>query len=277
MGEKTIGIISGFGELPRFVAEEARAKGYRVIIIALKPLADESLIEFADEFKAVNVARFGELIRSLKRFHVAQAVMAGKVSKTMLYKGMGRELIPDVKAVKLLLSLKDRKDDSILLAIAKELENDGIKLLETTRFTERLLTAEGVLSKRRPARQEWKDIQFGFAIAKEIGRLDIGQTVVVKAQAVMAVEAIEGTDEAIKRGGGLAGEGAAVVKVSKPRQDMRFDVPTVGLETISAMASVRAKAIGLEAGKTIIVDKDTFLKKADEAGITVVGIVQPSG
>lgn len=250
------------------VAREAKAKGYSVIAIALEPLADEALSSYVDEIKWVNVGKLGKLIDSLKAYHIKEAVMAGKVSKTLLYKS---KITPDLRAIKFLFSLKDRKDDSILLALAKELEEEGITLLDITPFSENLLMPEGVLTKDKPTEDEWKDIEFGWKIAKEIGRLDIGQTVVVKNRAVMAVEAIEGTDEAIKRGGTLAGKGAVVVKVSKPDQDMRFDVPLVGLSTLRTMAQAGARVLCVEARKSLVLQKNRLIEESKKAAISIVG------
>lgn len=265
---KVLGLIAGMGELPKVVAAEAKAKGFQVVAIALEPLADKSLSDFVDDIKWVNVGKLGEIIESLKKSGIKEAVMAGKVPKSLLYK---RRIVPDLRAVKLLFTLKDKSDDSILLAISRELQKDGITLLNTTDFCSDMLTPEGILTERRLTEEEWKDIYFGWRIAKEIGRLDIGQTVVIKNQAVMAVEAIEGTDEAIKRGGTYAGEGAVVVKVSKPHQDMRFDVPVVGLNTLRAMAGIKARVLALEAQKSIFLQRESFLGQAEEAGISVVG------
>jgi len=265
---KKLGLIAGKGELPMAVAGEAREQGYRVVAVALEPLADESLSSCVDDMEWVNVGKLGEIIDTLKEFGVKEAVMAGKVSKTLLYKS---KILPDLRAVKFLFSLKDRKDDSILLALAKELEEEGITLLDITLFSKNLLMPDGVLTKSRPNDQEWKDIEFGWKIAKEIGKLDIGQTVVVKNQAVLAVEAIEGTDEAIKRGSMLAGKGAVVVKVSKPNQDMRFDVPTVGLKTLESMIEVGARVLAVESGKSLLMNKAEFILQAKKAGISVVG------
>ena len=265
---KTLGLIAGMGELPKLVAEEAREKGYRVFAIALEPLADKNLSDHVDSVKRISVGKLGEIIATLKKNHIKEAVMAGKVPKSLLYKS---KVIPDLRAVKLLFSLKDKSDDSILLAIAKELEKDGIKLLNTTDFSSSLMTPEGILTEERLSENEWKDIAFGWKMAKEIGRMDIGQTVVVKDQAVMAVEAIEGTDEAILRGGKLAGEGAVVVKVAKPKQDMRFDVPVVGMNTLKSMIEANARVLAIEAGKSILLQRKKIIKEADEAGISVVG------
>ena len=266
--DKMLGLIAGKGELPMVVAEEARAAGYFVAAFGLESLADESLASHVDVMKWINVGKFGKLIDGLKKAGVKEAVMAGKVSKTLLYKS---KITPDMRAVKLLFSLKDRKDDSILLAIADELSKEGITLLDITMFSTNLLMPAGVMTKSRPSEDEWKDIKFGWEIAKEVGRMDIGQTVVVKDRAVMAVEAIEGTDEAIRRGGTLAGKGAVVVKVSKPNQDMRFDVPTVGLETILAMREVKARVLCVEPQKSLVLNRDRIIEEAKKADISVLG------
>lgn len=269
---KKIGLIAGMGVLPLVIADEAKAQGYIVIAAALETLAEKSLTSHVDEIKWVNVGKLGKLIDSLKKYGVKEAVMAGKVSKTLLYKS---KITPDLRAVKLLFSLKDKKDDSILLALTKELASEGITLVDITRFTSNLMMPEGVITRDVPTADEWKDIEFGLKIAKEMGRLDIGQTVVVKGQAVMAVEAIEGTDEAIKRGAILAGKGAVVVKVSKPAQDMRFDVPVVGLETLKTMIGTNARVLAVEAHKSIILDKDRLVNEAKKAAISIIGI-QPN-
>jgi DUF1009 family protein len=267
--KQKLGLIAGYGDLPKSVAEEARAKGYEIVAVGLEPLAEKSLSSVVDEIRWINVGKLGQVISFLKKSGVKKAVMAGKVPKTLLYKS---KITPDLRAIKLLFSLKDKSDDSILLALTKELKKEGITLLNTTDFTISLLTPEGVLTKEVPTENEWKDIAFGWRIAKEIGRLDIGQTVIIKNQAVMAIEAIEGTDEAIKRGGTLAGSGAVVIKVSKPQQDMRFDVPVVGLDTIRSMLEVKARVLAVESGKSIIIGKEQLIKEAEEEGITIVGV-----
>jgi DUF1009 family protein len=265
---KTLGLIAGMGDLPKLIADEARAKGYKVFAVGLEPLADDDLKSYVDEIKRISVGKLGSIIDYLKKNNVEETVMAGKVPKSLIYKS---RIVPDMRAVKLLFSLKDRTDDSIMLAITKELEKEGIKLRDTTDFTTKLLTPEGLLNSVKLSKDERKDIEFGWKIAKEIGRLDIGQTVVVKNQAVMAIEAIEGTDEAIIRGGKLAGKGAVVVKVSKPKQDMRFDVPVVGMNTLKSMMKVNARVLAIEAGKSIFVKREEMIKTANEAKISIVG------
>jgi DUF1009 family protein len=268
---KSLGLIAGKGGLPGIVATEARNNGYEVIVIALMPFADDYLKSHVKNFHKVRIGRIGEILKILKKYSITEVVLAGKITKSLLYKNK-KSLIPDVRAIKILLSLKNRSDTSILQAISTELEKEGIKILKTTLFTKRMLTSEGVLTRKHPIKSQWDDILYGWKMAKGIGRLDIGQTIVVKGTAVMAVEAIEGTDEAIIRGGSLGVKDSVVIKISKPQQDMRLDVPVVGSDTLSAMKKVHASVLALEAGKSIIIDKDRFLKEADRAGISVVGI-----
>jgi DUF1009 family protein len=222
-----------------------------------------------DEIRWINVGKLGTIINHLKKSGVTETVMAGKVPKSLLYE---KKITPDLRAIKLLFTLKDKSDDSILLALAKELNKEGITLLNTTDFTSSLLTPEGVMTKKCPTENEWKDIAYGWKIAEEIGGLDIGQTVVICNQPVMAVEAIEGTEEAIRRGGRLAGDGTVVIKVSKPQQDMRFDVPVIGPDTLNAMVDIQARVLAVESRKSIILNREKLISDAEEAGISIVGI-----
>jgi hypothetical protein len=265
---KKLGLIAGSGELPLAIASEARAKGYSVTVICLNSLTDSDFSSCADEVRWVNIGKLGAVIDIFKKAGIHQTVFAGKIPKSLIYKG---KVIPDLRLIKLFFTLKDRCDDSIMLAITKEFEDEGIKLLKTTDFTAKLMTPRGVLTRKKPSSDDYKDIEFGWKIAKEMGRLDIGQTIVVRNQAVMAVEAIEGTDEAIKRGGKLAVEGAVVIKISKPQQDMRFDVPVVGIQTLRSMAEVKARVLAIEAETSILLNRDRFIHEAERAGIIVVG------
>ncbi|KPK02923.1 MAG: hypothetical protein AMK71_00650 [Nitrospira bacterium SG8_35_4] len=270
---KRLGIIAGMGDLPVAVAQEAKKAGYTVIGVALQPPADDSLKSVADDFHTISIGRFGGLINLLKKLSVKEAVMAGKVPKSLLYENK-KDIIPDLKAVKLLFSLMNRSDDTIMTAVVHELEKNGVTIHDTTKFTKNLLAPEGVLTSNKPSKEQYEDIEFGWSIAKKIGGLDIGQTIVVKNKSVMAVEAIEGTDQAIQRGGLLAGKNAVVIKVSKPEQDMRFDVPAVGADTLASMTGTEARVLALEAGKCIIIDRESFIRKADNAGIVVVGMTE---
>ena len=261
------------GKLPRLIAKDARLRGYSVVAVGLEPVFDDEKLEGAvDILERINVGKLDKVIKTLKNHGVTQAVMAGKVPKELIYKS---RITPDLRALKLLWTLKGRSDDTVLLAITNELEKDGIRLLDTTAFCSGLIAPEGSITKRQPTKAQWKDIEWGYGMSKEIGRLDIGQTVVVKEQAVMAVEAIEGTDKAIKRGGKLAGDGAVVIKTAKPGQDLRFDVPAVGLSTIHAMIEVEAAVLAVEAGATLFLEKEEVIAQAEEAGIAVVGYKKP--
>ncbi|TAN45223.1 MAG: LpxI family protein [Nitrospirae bacterium] len=263
-----IGIIAGTGELPVIIAKDAQERGYSVVTVALEGLASEAMNQVSNHISWVNVGKLGELIETLTKAKVTQAIMAGKVPKALIYKS---KIIPDFRAVKILFSLKDKSDDSILNALKAELEKEGVNIIDTASFSPDLLTPEGTLTKNKPTDDEWKDIKFGWRIAREIGRLDIGQTVVVKGQAVMAIEAIEGTDEAILRGGKWCEEGAVVIKVSKPQQSMKLDVPVVGADTLRSIGAVKGRVLAVEAGRSIIINRAGFIKEAEEKGIAVVG------
>ncbi len=238
--------------------------------MALKNLASPGIEDVSDVTGWFNVGKVGGIMKFLKKHGATEVVPAGKVPKSVLYTGGG--VWPDFRAVSILLRLRSRQDDTIIAAIEDEFKKEGITFGDMKDFCQGLMTPGGVLTRRKPSRGEQKDIEFGFRMAKGIGALDIGQTVVVRGRAVMAVEAIEGTDEAIRRGGKLAGKNAVVVKVARPEQDMRFDVPVIGLNTLESMREVGATVLAAEAGKSILMDREDFLQKAKEYGITVVGV-----
>ena len=266
-----IGIVAGAGRLPVIISADAKERGYRIVTVALEGLASIEMDRLSDIIKWVNPGQLGLMLKTFKDNRVDSVLMVGKVPKSLLLKS---KITPDLRAVKVLLSLKSKSDDVILKAITREIEKEGMKVIDIASFSPHLLAPEGLLTKTVPSEDEEKDIQYGWKIAKEIGRLDIGQTVVIKSRAVMAVEAIEGTDEAILRGGEWAGEGAVVVKVSKPQQDMRLDVPVVGSDTLQAMIKVRATVLALEAYKSIIVNRKEFLEVANRAKISVMGLAK---
>lgn len=263
-----IGLIAGYGDIPVLMAKEARAKGMEVIAIALKEVSSPEIEKEVDRVYWVGIGQLGKLIKVFKKERINKAVMGGKVRKSLMF---GR-IKPDLRALGLWAKLKDRKDDSILLAVAAELGKEGIALQDSTRYLSSYIAAAGILTKRRPTAEIKKDIDFGWKMAKEIGRLDIGQTVVVKDRAVLAVEAIEGTDEAILRGGRLGRGGVTVVKTSKPNQDKRFDVPVVGSGTMKALLEAQAVALAVEAGKTILINKNEMIETANKEGIVIVGL-----
>lgn len=265
---ETIGVLSGIGHLPVEVAKSAKALGYQVVAIGVVPDIDEELAECADFYYDINIGKIGKIISTLKKHKVQQVTMIGKVTKEVLYKA--GKIVPDLRAIKILATIPDRKDDTIMNAIVKELEGDGIKVMDQTALIKPLLPAPGVLTKRKPTEAELADMEFGFTMAKAIGGLDIGQTVVVKNRAVMAVEAIEGTDACILRGGFLGKGGVIVAKAAKPSQDQRFDIPGFGTKTMESMIHAGATGIVIEAGNTLIVDREKTIAMADEHNITIL-------
>ena len=249
-------------------AEEAKRGGYHVVAVAHRGETDEAIEQTADELTWIYVGQLGKIIRTFQRSGVTEAVMAGGIRKVKLF-GNFR---PDLRGARFLAKIKSREDDALLRGIADELASEGIRILESTLCLPHIISTDGVLTKRSPRPEQWDDIKLGFQIAKEIGRLGIGQTVVVKNQVVLAVEAVEGTDAAILRGGALGKSGCVVVKVSKPQQDLRFDVPAVGVDTVERLCEVDAAVLAVEAGKTILLEKDKLLGQADLGGIAVVGV-----
>lgn len=271
---KTLGVLAGVGHLPVDVVRGARKEGYRTVAIGLVPGTHENLPGEADAFYAINIGKVGRIFKTLQKEGVDEVTMIGKVTKEILYSG--GVLVPDWQAIKILMSLPDRHDDTIMNALVAKLESLGIHVMDQTLFLKDLMPQEGVLSKRKPTREEWEDMQYGFAMAKKIGGLDIGQTVVVKNKAIMAVEAIEGTDACILRGGKL-GKKAIVAKTAKPAQDNRFDMPGVGVRTIESMIESGCAGIVMEAGRTLLVEREKALKLADDHDITVVAMKDPEG
>ena len=266
---KTVGIIAGNGRFPILAAKEARKEGYRVVLCAIEKEADSALEKMADACLWVKVGELKKLSKFFRSEGVHEAIMAGKIEKVRLFQENVR---PDLEMVKVLMKTRDFKDDSLLSGIAHYLHDQGIDLVDSTLFMQHALPGSGILGRKKPSREASEDLEFGFRMAKSIAALDVGQTVVIKKKAVIAVEAIEGTDLAIRRAGELAKGKVVVVKVAKPNQDMRFDVPAVGLKTLRSLISVEAEAFGFEAGKTIFLDQDEFLKGANEAGIAIVGL-----
>ncbi len=265
---KIIGILSGIGHLPVEVAKSAKEQGYEVVAIGVVPDIDEELSAYADYYYDINIGKIGKIISTLKKHRVTKVTMIGKVTKEVLYKA--GKIVPDLRAIKILATIPDRKDDTIMNAIVKELEGDGIHVMDQTEMIRPLLPQPGVLTKRKPTEAELADMEFGFAMAKAIGGLDIGQTVVVKNRAVMAVEAIEGTDACILRGGFLGKGGVIVAKAAKPSQDQRFDIPGFGTKTMESMIHAGATGIVIEAGNTLIVDREKTIAMADANNITIL-------
>jgi len=267
-----LGIIAGSGRFPFMVADGARRAGCRVTVVALHGFADPALCGHADAFHWAGLARPGRWIRLLKKQNVCEVILAGAVKKTAMY-GRFRllRLLPDLTALRIWFhELKDKRNDAVLAAVADELAKHGIVMQDCTQYTRESLAPEGVLTHTKPTPAQLREADFGWKIAKELGRLDIGQTVAVKETEVIAVEAIEGTDRMIERAGQLCPRGGwTLVKVAKPNQDMRFDVPTIGPETIANLARNGAKMLVIEAERTMLVDRDAIVAAAMREGIVI--------
>jgi DUF1009 family protein len=267
---EALGLIAGEGRLPLEVARSARRRGLRVAVVAFRGLADPGIDAEAAEVSWLHPGEVGAAVGALRSAGARRAVMAGKVSKETLFRDPG-SLRLDAQAVRLIGQLADRRDDSILGLVAEFLEEQGIRLMPQADLVPELLAGEGTLGHREPTPAQLSDLAFGWNIAKAIGELDIGQTVVVKDRAVLAVEAVEGTDAAILRGGAI-GEGACVVKVAKPNQDPRFDLPAIGPDTISTLVEARAGMLAVEAGQTLVLDRERVVEGADAHGIALLGV-----
>ena len=266
-----IGLIAGNGRFPFLVLQGARSLGHDVTVVAVKEEAFPELEGAARDAGAdltwVSLGHLGKCIKVLKAAGVHQAVMAGQVKHAKIFS----RILPDLTLLSVLTKLKARNTDALISAVAEVLRGEGIELLNSTAFLDPLMARSGILGRRQPTADELDDITFGYRMADAVAALDIGQTIVVKDKAVVAVEAMEGTDVVIRRAGEIAGPGTRIVKVAKPNQDMRFDVPVVGVATIEAMQAAGATAISIDAGKTLVVDGEKFFEAADAAGIAVIG------
>ncbi|HEY6464673.1 MAG TPA: UDP-2,3-diacylglucosamine diphosphatase LpxI [Candidatus Acidoferrales bacterium] len=260
------GLIAGNGDFPFLVLEGARSRGIDMAVIAIREEASPSLERAA---KRLHWVSLGELSRAIELLHsegVKRAVMAGQVKHNKIFSSIR----PDWRLAKLLFSLNTKNTDALIGAIARVLEDEGIELVNSTEFLGPLLPKTGVLTKRAPDDSERADIEYGRRIAQQIAGLDLGQTVVIRDRACVAIEAMEGTDETVERAGRIAGgQRLIVVKVSKPKQDMRFDVPVVGRKTIDVMKQANATALAIDAGRTLLFDRDDLIRAADESGIAI--------
>jgi len=271
---ETLGLIAGDGRFPAEIARAARARGARVLAVAFRGLSDPALVQEVDELHWLYLGEVEKLLCVFGEAGVRDLVMAGKVSKDHLYRERA-ELRPDRRALEILEALPDRRDDAILGALARALEAEGLVLHSQAELAPGLVAGVGVLGACSPSAAQLGDMAFGWPVAKAIGALDIGQTVVVEQGSVLAVEAMEGTDAAIRRGGRLGVGGACVVKVARPGQDLRFDLPAIGLGTLEAMVEAKASALAFEAGCSVILDRDELIARADVQQIALVGFAGP--
>jgi hypothetical protein len=267
-GRERIGLIAGSGRFPVLFAATARRRGVEVIAVAHRGETAPELVHHADAITWVHAGQLQALIDALRTHGVTRAVMVGGIAKPRLF----REIQPDARALAAIARVGNLRDDLLLRTLAEELEREGIRIVPSTTYLEEIVPTAGVLGRREPSADEWADIRYGFQVVKAIGRFDIGQSVVVRGGAVMAVEGIEGTDATIRRAGRLVNGGIVVVKATKPIQDLRFDLPAIGPETVRTIAEVRGRALAVEAGRTIVLDRAEMLGLADEAGIAVVAV-----
>ena len=270
-----IGLIAGNGRFPFLALRGARSLGHDVTVVAIKEEAFPDLEQAAASAGAdlhwVSLGHLGTCIKIFKASGISQAVMAGQVKHVKIFSG----IVPDLTLLSVFSRLRARNTDALISAVADVMHDNGVELLDSTAFLGPLLAREGVLSARPPSDEERADLEFGYRMADAIAALDIGQTIAVKHKAVVAVEAMEGTDEVIGRAGHLAGPGVRIVKVAKPNQDMRFDVPVIGIATIQAMRVAGASALSVDAGRTLVLDGEHVFASANEAGIAIVG--RPGG
>jgi DUF1009 family protein len=263
-----VGLIAGSGRFPLLWARGAKQMGWKVVAVAHTGETDPEIERIADTVIWVRLGELGKIIDAFTENGVSEAALAGGIRKKRIFV----DARPDWRALALIARVANKGDDALLRALSDELAASGVRIRESTEFLTSLLTPDAVLTRRTPTDREEKDIAFGWNLAKEIGRLEIGQCVVVKDRTVLAVEAIEGTDEAIRRGGALGGGGAVVVKVSKAHQDIRFDLPAVGPDTVSVMAESGASVLALEAGRSVMLEREAMIGKADQLGISIIGL-----
>lgn len=262
-------MIAGNRKFPLLVAEAAQKMDFYIAAIAIKGDTSPRLKKLVDKIYWLGLDEFRRMFEIFRKEGISRVVMAGQISPRRLF---SKELNKDEEIKNLLASIKDKKADTLFGAIADKLKEAGLELMDSTIFIKELLPPKGTLTKCEPGFREWEDIYFGLGLAKEIACLDIGQTVAVKHKAAVAVEALEGTDNLIRRAGSIAGGGITVVKVSKPRQDMRFDIPVVGLNTVKNLVKAGARCLAIEADKTLFIDKERSVELADKRGISIVAV-----
>jgi hypothetical protein len=266
---RRIALVAGGGSLPFIFSDEARKDGAYVVGLAVNGITSQELEKHVDRIYWGDITEPGKALGIMKAEKVDSVAMTGKIPKAVIF---DKKFNLDEHVSEVMSKTIDSRDYTIIKAIAARLKREGISVMDPTVYLSKLIPARGLIAKREPTREEWQDIKFGLKAAKKISGLDIGQAVVVRKRMIVAVEAHEGTDSMIRRAGDLDGEGASVVKVSRPHQDMRFDVPTIGPETVDSVIAAGAKVLAVEAKKTLVVDREEIVRKADAAGIAVVAI-----
>lgn len=264
---RTLGLVAGGGQFPVMVAQSAREKGVKVSVVAFDRETSPEIQNWAEDLIWIKLGQLGKMIRYLKEQNAREVVFAGPINKPGAF-----DIRPDLRAIRLLLSLKSRNDNSLLSAVAAELSSEGMEVVSALKYVPELVSAPGCMTRRKPSRQEQEDILFGWPLIKQIGAMDIGQCIVIRERAVVAVEAVEGTDAAIVRAGGLVGPGCCVIKTFKPGQDQRIDLPALGAGTIETMARARASCLAYEAGSSLFFDREKAISTADRHKIAVLGI-----
>jgi DUF1009 family protein len=272
-----VGLLAGWGRYPILVVEALRRQGCQVYCLGVAGHADPRLATLCDDFRFSGLGRFGAAIRYFRRHGVTDVMMAGKIHKVLVFQPWRcLRHLPDLRTIRMfaahfLTGRKDCQDDTLLGVIVEEFAREGLRFGPPTDYVPELLVGPGQLTRRGPSGRQWQDIRFGWQVAKELGRLDVGQSVAVKDRAVLAVEAVEGTDECIRRAGGLCRSGGfTLVKVAKPQQDMRFDVPTIGLGTLETLGRSGGGVLAVEARRTILLDAPQVIDLADRAGLAIV-------
>ncbi len=261
------GLIAGNGRFPFLVISGAKKAGETLSVVAIKEETDKDIAAVAEDLTWIGIGKLGKMIAHFKKKGVTKVIMAGQVKHVQIFSGA----IPDLKMVKMLWNLPQRNTDALIGGIADAMQSEGIELIDSTHFINDLLAIDGVMTRRKPNADELANIEYGLLIAREIARLDLGQTIVVRSKACVAIEAMEGTDAVIKRAGELANGKLTVVKVAKPEQDMRFDVPVAGVPTIQMMIEAGATCLTVTAGKTILIEKEEMTALADKHQIAIIG------
>ncbi len=265
-----IGLLAGCGRFPLFFAKAAKKCGSEVIAVAIKNETSKEINDLVEHVEWFDIGSLQGMIDVFRKAGITKMVMAGGVTKATMF----QNIVPDARFLKVFAKVRNsnkaNNDDALLRQLCEEFETEGIHVCDSTTYLSVLLPEKGVLTKRQPTDEEKLDIEYGHRIAKQIAGMDIGQTIVIKKQVILAVEAIEGTDKAIMRGGELGCGDVTVVKVARPTQDMRYDIPTVGIETINTLKKAQAKCLAFEEGKTLLLDREEVVRLADEAGIAIV-------